>query len=675
MYLERLSTGGYGLKPDVRRWAREEYLRTPEPQRGIKTLAFSFLNIFDPYYWFAEDKSMYLYEKEYQVQKQIKEGDVVGGWWKVAEPGMMIPISFGVGASIGTIFRGVSAAAVGVKGITGKVLSGFATKGPWVIGGTFAGLTGADIGMTAAYEEKELVPKGTTMAKTAQYSTQLIATGLGARWAMNYKHVPKFDVSRYQVMGKPEMIKAQRYMPLFGKQIRYGSKMYGLKTDSMIGMDTKPGMPYKPEGLATYPDVYRAVGPSVPVFKFKGKYGFVTDVGWQPKPVYEPSPFEISTLVYPKIKPYRAYETHFFVVSYTKPLFRITPKISIKPFKPKHFAVKDIIKPDKTEKGIVVGERQQTILKPPKLETKMILEEPTQLKIEMQQPKQIFKELSKIHTQRQKTMQKQVFKMLYGMDVTSKTKQDKVQAQMIGIDYAFSQKQLEKTALVVPSAVGLFEEQRYRFKPMMDFVFPTIPKTPFKPLEDIITPSKPIIPKPKPPKPPPKILELPSGTDKPLTIGKPVVQGYQVMIKTRQYVHGKPQGSEKYRPLTRKPLGYKDAMSLMGSALDHSIAQSGFIKPVDKPAKKLHKRIPSVWDSISHKFDIKKDKYVEARPYAIDTKGEVKELDVYRWYQQLPAKKIKKGRGQRLTSDFSMDMYNFDMVQFDMNKMFGRVGL
>jgi len=195
-----------------------------------------------------------------------------------------------------------------------------------------------------------------------------------------------------------------------------------------------------------------------------------------------------------------------------------------------------------------------------------------------------------------------------------------------------------------------------------------------QPYTTTFTPFKPVIPSVKPPPPPPIpiLLELPDGARKPV-VKKPE-KGYYAMIKTRQYVHGKPQGTEKFRPLNvRRPLVYYEAKSLMGSALDHSIAQKGFLKPSDKPGKRLHKRLPSRWEQISYKFGFKKGKYTEGRPYAIDTSGEKRELDVYRWYQGLPVKKIKKPR-ERIISDFpGVDMYGFDKMNSDFDRMLGRL--
>lgn len=73
----------------------------------------------------------------------------------------------------------------------------------------------------------------------------------------------------------------------------------------------------------------------------------------------------------------------------------------------------------------------------------------------------------------------------------------------------------------------------------------------------------------------------------------------------------------------------------MGSALDNSIAQSGYIKPSNKPAQKPTKQASS-WGNLSYKFTKKGDKYMEDRLFAIDSPGEVQELNAFRWYQQQP---------------------------------------
>jgi len=157
-------------------------------------------------------------------------------------------------------------------------------------------------------------------------------------------------------------------------------------------------------------------------------------------------------------------------------------------------------------------------------------------------------------------------------------------------------------------------------------------------------------------------------------IGKKIVrqpdQGYQVMVKTRQYVRGKPVGSEKFRPLTRVAYNYGDSMSLLGSALDHSIAQKGFIKPVDRPPKRLKRRIPSRWGGIRHKFYLRQGKWTEDRIHAIDQPGEVRELNAYQWLRGLPKKQIEKEFG---LPSMSFDMYGFDRMQISFNKMLRRL--
>lgn len=159
---------------------------------------------------------------------------------------------------------------------------------------------------------------------------------------------------------------------------------------------------------------------------------------------------------------------------------------------------------------------------------------------------------------------------------------------------------------------------------------------------------------------------LPDGVSK-RTGTKKAEDGYYVKVKTRQYVRGKSVGKEKFRFLNpRNPYNYLDSMSLLGSGLDHSIAQTGYIVPSGKPAQKLRKHLPSSWQGISHKFYKKNGKYVEDRAFAIDTRGESRELNVFKWWRGLPQKQqikqIEKGRGLNL--DFpGLDMYGFDIFQ------------
>lgn len=152
-------------------------------------------------------------------------------------------------------------------------------------------------------------------------------------------------------------------------------------------------------------------------------------------------------------------------------------------------------------------------------------------------------------------------------------------------------------------------------------------------------------------------------------VGAKTEKGYIVYVKSRQYVHGKPQGSEKFRVLTKTPLSYDDAYSLLGSALDNTVAQTGYIKPANKPAKELKRSVPSRWGSIQHKFEKKKDKVVEARPFAIDTVGEKQELNAFEWLRKLPKKKQEK-KIQRMKG---MDMYGFDKMNDDFAKILWKV--
>lgn len=111
--------------------------------------------------------------------------------------------------------------------------------------------------------------------------------------------------------------------------------------------------------------------------RWGSKFFVETGKGWSPKTSYEPSPFELSTRVWPKPKPFRAYETYYRFFYGQKPLVSIINRpVIIKPFKPFHKTAKDILKPDNSFKGVTTGTGgQQSILKPPKLvtETKTVV--------------------------------------------------------------------------------------------------------------------------------------------------------------------------------------------------------------------------------------------------------------------------------------------------------------
>jgi len=254
----------------------------------------------------------------------------------------------------------------------------------------------------------------------------------------------------------------------------------------------------------------------------------------------------------------------------------------------------------------------------------------------------------------------------------------------VSYKYPVSTKIQIKTPSTVPTPIYKPKKQ-----PVPTYITPSYPTpdipiypTTIHPIPDIPTYIPPPYPTPSYPRTPPPIYPIPPPPEKKKKLPFPSAerkkrleeprQGYNVFVKSRQYYQGKPQGTEKYRKLTTKSFSHSDAKSLLGSALDHSIAQTGYIKPSGKPAQKLHKSIPSRWDNISYKFSRKNGKIMEQRAYAIDTKGESQELNVFQWHRRLPKKKTAKKSRIVEYPTTAVDMYSFERFNDKFNKMLRR---
>jgi len=178
------------------KWHRAKY-KDVEPVTGFvgKYSAALIHGTFDPEFWIKlvrggpERARVVVARGERRVEPLIKEGKWGEyAWSVVTSPGYTnIVLPFVAGAGIGAAFKGIGLAAKGATGVTGKVLTKFATKTPYVYGGIIAGMVGTDIGYTAAMEEKGLVKPDTTLAKISRYGMQFTFAGLGAKWATSPK--------------------------------------------------------------------------------------------------------------------------------------------------------------------------------------------------------------------------------------------------------------------------------------------------------------------------------------------------------------------------------------------------------------------------------------------------------------------------------------------------------
>ena len=140
-----------------------------------------------------------------------------------------------------------------------------------------------------------------------------------------------------------------------------------------------------------------------------------------------------------------------------------------------------------------------------------------------------------------------------------------------------------------------------------------------------------------------KIIPFGFGHKKRLASSKKKQQGYNVFVK--------PARSKKYAKVGND-LNLKNAESLRNYAIDNSTSRSGYIKPTKEKAKPMRYNIPSNYGtSTQNKFRTFKQrkgrriplpqrKVIEKNPYLIDTRGEKKELSVFK----LLAKKEKKAK-------------------------------
>jgi len=608
-----------------------------------------------------------------RIETRIETGDVLGLIGEVARvPVISAPIAYGVGFGLGLGFRGVGAAAVGTTGLKAKVLGTFATRGPWVAGGTISAVVGADIGMSAAYEEHGLLPKGTTLTKSILYGSQFYAAGLGAIRAATFKKpIIKKELLIRMDEGTVRALGGRKYIEVFGKPLYFGKKWFGLPKSSMIGFEPKPSYPYTPKGLSKAPTIYSQppVGkPLVPI-AFKGTYRFLIPEPIKPITPYEPSPFEISTKVLPKPKLYRSYETYFRVITYTppsEPIVTLKPKV-MKPFKPVHKTVKDIIKPPSKEE-IVSGDRVQTILKPPV--TKTVTEQvtvPKQLlkpvyrrdQMQMVKPEQQFKGLKKtIQKQRVDTQQRveQAFGVIALQDqrkmfdrqlafdrvLRFDTQQIFGQPQMIGQTQA--QIQMVKQPSYQDFRQQMVFEVPYEQISYQDFRQQMVFEVPYEQIRQVL-PRQPTIskqPTTKPPRVPRKpILPMDDGGQRePREPSDLFARSYLVQTKIRTHYGGRKIKKDKW--ITReKPLSKMDAMAYGAHLTEHSAKASFRLIPSDRKPQRLSSRIPS-WLLMGDQYYNRDNLFVEYSTHRINTPGEINQISRLGW--NAPRKKKRRSR-------------------------------
>jgi len=611
-----------------------------------------------------------------EFEEKWESGDWLGLTGQViGAPLVSVPVAFGAGAAFTFAFKGISAASIGVKGLTGKVLGGFGRTGPWVMGGTVSGIVGAELGMTAAYEEKELVPPGTTISKAIRIGTIYTAAGMGAKYAQEWQPSPKLQRQVFAAkfrwakvtgrgMYRPEELRSI-YQPGRWKELPYSTT--GIRAAVRPSKFLYTGKEAIP--LETYiPVIPGPKGRIVDVGRFVSKPKMATGPGFKSgygvpgmvygrqdvvfksfgfKPFVPPVPKGMPVVGGPSVTVLKTVTTGGVIkgVPYAPAIGRIGTgfrmpsgfamaygAVSLRTLEfleegivdvhPRWDKARSIEKQITDIKSVVKIERAMDILRTPKVKQIGTVG----LKFEPGVKPEVKKDLLRENVWKQEFERVSDVIPVVTPVLGQKQLQSQLQIQMLSLQQQF----------VTEPRVISRPKVRPRMKP---------------------TPRKPFALFP---------LMFPDGAGE-RPVKKDLGRGYYVMVKSRQYRHGKPVGREKFHILNRnRPLSYNAAKSLMGSALDHTIAQTGFLKSAGRPAMKPSKRVPSLWNQISYKFIPKKNRWMESRAYAIDTPGESKELNVFRWYQGLPqTRKVKKGR-----EVFDVSMPGFDLHDFD--RLFGR---
>jgi len=627
--------------------------------------------------------------KRTTLEQQWETGDILGlTKTVVSAPVVSGPIAYGAGFALGLGFRGVGAAAVGTTGIKAKVLGTFATRGPWVAGGTISGLVGADIGKTAAYEEHGLVPKGTTLGKATVYGLQFYAAGLGAMKAATFKlKKPIFGEHVVELKDPYVTARARKsYIELFGKKLYYGKTTLSIPKSSMVGFEPKPTYPYTPKGLSKAPTIYSQPPISKPLvpIAFKGTYRFLIPTDVQPKQPYEPSPFEISTKVLPKPKLYRSYETYFRVITYTppsEPIVKVIQKpVVMKPFKPVKKSATDIIKDEKwmdfakgmskalgggrvekQGKYILIKATKEQMKKLEKYELELLkkkgkVKSPISEKIEV--PKELQKPVMRFKRfQLQKLEPEQKFKGLKKTIQKQRVDTQQKVEQAFGVIAIQGQRQRFARATAFDKMLR-FDTQQIFGQPQMigqtqaqaqmveqpsyqDFRTQMVFDVPYEQIRQVL-PRQPTIPKQPTTKPPrvPRLPDLPTGDGEQEQPSELFARSYLVQTKIRTHYGGKKVKKDKWIT-QKKPLSKMDAMAYGANLTEHSAKASFRLVPSDRKPQRLSSRIPS-WLLMGDQYYNRDNLFVEYSAHRINTPGEINEISRLGW--NAPRKKRRRSR-------------------------------
>lgn len=142
--------------------------------------------------------------------------------------------------------------------------------------------------------------------------------------------------------------------------------------------------------------------------------------------------------------------------------------------------------------------------------------------------------------------------------------------------------------------------------------------------------------KQKPPIPPPILFsEIPIKE-------KPKHDSYHVLVKPRQYKHGKRINKGKPYRITKKPLSYEDAKAYGAHIVGKNAKATFILEQSNKSPGKLPSNVDP-WHKVILQYDIKDDnRFVERNKFRIDSPGEIREISMRGW--NAPRRKKTKNR-------------------------------
>jgi hypothetical protein len=128
-------------------------------------------------------------------------------------------------------------------------------------------------------------------------------------------------------------------------------------------------------------------------------------------------------------------------------------------------------------------------------------------------------------------------------------------------------------------------------------------------------------------------------------------------------VYIKPPKKKVYVKLTKKPVGLQEARDTRNYFIDETTSRQGFLKPRQNKPSKLMFDVPRGYAKNTEskfrqfkqvkgkKIKLPKERIIERGEYALDTKGEKRQIDIFKLLAQREKKKRKSNRPIGLTFD------------------------